>query len=323
MVSFDCLIWRSLHNSPTLTDLLNSILSEHSAQEAISPPKTVDAQIEQLMTYLREQQCFLVLDGFEAVLQSGQLGGRYRSDYQGYGQLLNQIITQPHQSCILITSREKPMGLPLAEGQSSAVRSLHLKGLSAAETHTLLTAKNLTVSQSEAEQLCMQYGGNPFALNAVAASVQTLFARDVSMWFSHGTLLFDEIEQLLEQQFQRLSVVEQRFIFWLAMQQDWVNWEAIQDAMVHRGKLSAASVLEILKSLQGRSLIETNASGFNLQPYLKQYVQERLITQALSKTEPQRAIIVLMQNLPQQIFRVLLQYSEDKSPTFRSDRLIY
>ncbi|NJO67420.1 MAG: NB-ARC domain-containing protein, partial [Leptolyngbyaceae cyanobacterium RM1_405_57] len=37
----------------------------------------------------------------------------------------------PHQSCLILTSREKPTGLAQREGKAAPVRSLQLTGLSA------------------------------------------------------------------------------------------------------------------------------------------------------------------------------------------------
>jgi len=43
------------------------------------------------MEYLRSSRCLLVLDNGESILRSGERAGRYRSGYEGYGQLLRQM----------------------------------------------------------------------------------------------------------------------------------------------------------------------------------------------------------------------------------------
>jgi hypothetical protein len=53
----------------------------------------------------------LVLDNAETVMQAGDREGGYQPGYEGYGQLLRCVGETPHQSCLLITSREKPKGL--------------------------------------------------------------------------------------------------------------------------------------------------------------------------------------------------------------------
>jgi len=58
------------------------------------------------MQYLRSSRCLLVLDS-ESILRSGELAGRYCSGYEGYGQLLRRVGDERHQSCLVLTSREK------------------------------------------------------------------------------------------------------------------------------------------------------------------------------------------------------------------------
>lgn len=78
---------------------------------------------------MRQKRCLLIFDGWENILSSKKLGGQYLNHYQGYGQLLRRVQDEQHQSCVLITSREKPTGLSLREGKKSVVRSHVVKGL--------------------------------------------------------------------------------------------------------------------------------------------------------------------------------------------------
>lgn len=70
---------------------------------------------------------------------------------------------------------------------------------------------------------------------------------------------------------------ERQVMVWLAMQPDWMGLEQLQNALVIKGMLSSADLLEVLQSLQGRSLIETSPIGFNLLPYIRQYLRERVL----------------------------------------------
>ena len=276
--TFECTIWRSLRNALPFDTLLGSILSQHFAQEALHLPATPDAQVDCLLSYLRQQCCLLVLDSFEALLQSGQSGGHYRRDFETYGQFLRQITDQPHQSRVVIISREKPIGWTLKEEQRPGVRTLHLSGLSAAEAQALLQNRALTVSEQEAEALVAHYGGNPLALNLAATSIQSLYASNVAMWLRQGAIVWGDIQQLLDQQVRRLSSSEQQVMNWLAMQQDEVSFGTLQDALVINGSLSRPVLLDAVQSLQGRSLLETSSAGFSVLPYIRRYLQAHLIT---------------------------------------------
>jgi len=93
------------------------------------------------MGHLRKSRCLLILDNLEAILQSGQRAGRYRKGYEHYGRLIQRVGETQHQSCLVLTSREKPKEVAPLEGKSSPVRSLQLAGVGHTEGRELLRAK--------------------------------------------------------------------------------------------------------------------------------------------------------------------------------------
>lgn len=55
-------------------------------------------------------------------------GGYYRAGYEDYGELIQQMSEGLHQSCLILTSREKPKEISALESQDAPVRSLILRG---------------------------------------------------------------------------------------------------------------------------------------------------------------------------------------------------
>jgi transcriptional regulator with XRE-family HTH domain len=136
---FDVIVWRSLQNAPPLEDFLESILQFLLHIQAADPviPDILDGRLTTLMDCLRQQRCLLILDNVETILSSGNQVGQYRSGYEGYGQLLRSLGEVLHQSCLLLTSREKPKEVALLEGEQLPVRSLVLEGLHPTEGRQL------------------------------------------------------------------------------------------------------------------------------------------------------------------------------------------
>ena len=134
---FDFLIWRSLRNAPPLEDILTKWIHLLSHQQETIIPNSLDDKIICLLQYLRTSRCLLILDNFETILRFGDLRGRYRDGYEGYGQLLRCIGETSHQSCLIVTSREKPIGLAAKETQNLSVRSLQLASLQASNNQLL------------------------------------------------------------------------------------------------------------------------------------------------------------------------------------------
>jgi WD40 repeat protein len=264
---FEFVIWRSLRNAPPLEKLLQQLVPLVSHQQDTHP------SIERLLQYLRTARCLLILDNLEAILEPQQLG-KFLPGYDDYGQLLRLVGETAHQSCLLITSREKPTGVASQEGPTLPVRSLVLSGLQT-EADGLLAAKGLSGSAADRQALIETYGGNPLALKIAATSIQDLFNGDISTFLSQQTVLFNGVRQLLDQQFNRLSALEQPLMYWLAINREWTAVADLHNDIIP--PVSYQRVLEGLEALSRRSLIEQQAGCYTQQPVVMEYVCDRLI----------------------------------------------
>ncbi|PPS41494.1 NB-ARC domain-containing protein [Chroococcidiopsis sp. TS-821] len=283
---FEYIIWRSLRNAPPIQDLLTSlILFFSNQQETIDDlPESTEAKISHLIDYLRTARCLLILDNAETILRQGERAGYYLEGYEEYGQLLRCIAQTPHQSCAILTSREKPRGLASYEGITLPVRSLHLNGLTEVEAKEIFQAKGLVCSTRQQQLLLEHYRGNPLALKIVATNIQELFDGDVAQFLAQGTAVFGDIWDLLAQQFTRLSVAEQQIMYWLAINREPVTLAELKQDILPL--ISPREVLEALESLQQRSLIEKatsitlkNTASFTQQPVVMEYVTDQFVTQ--------------------------------------------
>jgi len=138
---FEFVLWRSLRDAPQLSEVLADIVPILSQQQEVKLPPGQTAQIAQLINYLRQHRCLLVLDNAETILQTGQGVGRYLPGYEIYGDLLQQVGEGVHQSCVILTSREKPGEIAVLEGDYLPVRSHALPGLKAPDSEALFQAK--------------------------------------------------------------------------------------------------------------------------------------------------------------------------------------
>ncbi|MGA7936964.1 MAG: NB-ARC domain-containing protein, partial [Kovacikia sp.] len=274
---FDYLIWRSLRHAPSLQDLLADLLLVLSNQQLVKLPETVNSQISCFIQYLRQYRCLLVLDNVESIFQSGERTGHYQQNYEAYSQLIARICDERHQSCVILTSREKPTEVSIREGDTLPVRSLRLIGLQLLEGQKLLNQKGLLESDANCDQLIQHYNGNPLALKIAAATVRSLFDGNIRAFLTQGTVVFGDISELLDQQLNRLSDLELQLMYWLAISRESVALEELQADIIP--KASQRELLEALASLQARSLIETNTGGFSQQPVVMEYMTEQLVRQ--------------------------------------------
>jgi hypothetical protein len=279
---FEFVIWRSLRNAPPVKDILAELIQFLSNERETDLPETVDGRVSLLIRYLREHRTLLVLDDVEKILQgcnrqemsSNYPPEQYRQGYDGYGEFFKRVGEARHQSCLVLTSRERPKEVGLLEGETLPVRVLQVKGLQVAEVEEMLRAKgSFSASPEEWSQLSEYYAGNPLALKIVSTTIQKLFDGSIAEFLKQNTPLFGDIRNLLDQQFERLSNAEKEMIGWLAIDRQPVSFSQLREKIVP--PVPPQQLLEVLESLEKRSLIEKRAALFSLQPVVMEYVTDR------------------------------------------------
>ena len=280
-LEFQFIIWRSLSNAPPVDELLAELIQFLSNQQELTLSPYFHSRVRKLINYLRSSRCLLILDNAESILQAGERTGRYREGYQDYSQLIKCIGQTHHNSCLIVTSREKPHGIAELDGETLPVRCLQLKGLSQAEGREIFSAKgDFTGSETEWKSVISRYEGNPLALKMVASGVRDYFDSNISNFLTFlkkGTFIFDDIRDLLERQFQRLSQLEQDIMYWLAINHEPVSFEELQEDFVY--PISSHELLNGITSLQRRSLIEKTGDRLTQQPVVMEYMITQLIEQ--------------------------------------------
>ncbi|MEG4272002.1 MULTISPECIES: NB-ARC domain-containing protein [unclassified Microcoleus] len=277
---FECVIWRSLRQAPTLAHLLTDLMQCFKRSPQINLPVDVDERISQLIANLHSSKCLIVLDGFETILEPTKLAGHYREGFEKYGELIQRMAEQQHKSCVVIVTREMPEAIELLVGDPSPVRALKLTGLQETEARYIFQAQNL-LNEDKWTELINIYQGNPLELKIVAPAIRELFSGQVSEFIKRQTFVFGGIKALLNDQFQRLEDLEKAILYWLAIEGSPVSLEQLADCLLF--PVSKSEILEALSSLLRRELIDKNAcSGqteFMLHQVLMQYVTEQLTSQ--------------------------------------------
>jgi WD40 repeat protein len=281
---FDYVIWRSLQNAPTASDLVGDWLQFLSDSQ--EPPATLaadlDSRILRLLVYLRQHRCLLILDNAESVLPCQQQQGFC---HEGYTILLKRLSELSHESCLILTSREKPEAIAWNEGITLPVRSFSLEGLNAIDGKTLFASKDtFQATEADWQHLVQHYAGNPLALKIVAAAIQELFNSNVSEFLTIlGTFVFDDIRDLIDRQFNCLSALQQDVMYWLAINREITSFTELREDTL--SPLAKQKLPGTLRSLKHRFLLEATAAGFTLQPVVMEYVTERLIEQVCQELD--------------------------------------
>jgi WD40 repeat protein/transcriptional regulator with XRE-family HTH domain len=282
---FEVVLWRSLRDAPDCSALLADCLRVLAPQPLADLPASLEARLGLLLRYVREERALLVLDNLESLLEEGERAGHMRAGYEGYARLLRALAQAEHQSCLLLTSRERPGELVPLEGSRAPVRSLRLSGLDTSAGEQLLAEREVAGSLAERERLVQTYDGNPLALKIVAETITDLFDGQISPFFTGEAAIFGGISELLDEQWVRLSPLEQTVLRWLAILREPVTLDGLLAVLAT--PLPRVQVLEAVEALRRRSLVERGqrAGSFTLQSVVLEYATGRLINEAAGEIE--------------------------------------
>lgn len=276
---FTLISWRSLRNAPTVETMLSELVSFLTNQAIATLPKDFDRLLVLFIQCLKQSRCLIVLDNVESILCSGQTTGQYSRGFEGYGELFRQVGQVRHQSCLILTSREKPNDVLPPDTSDLMVRSLQLSGLK--EEARSMFREELAIAP-ETRKLIDFYCGNPLALTVVSRSIYSMFDGNIQEFLNQEANVFGDIRHLLDQQYSRLSDLEQQVMYWLAIEREPITTDNLRQDIVPM--VSKSQLLESVISLRWRSLIEKNASSFTQQPVVMEYMSDRLIDMAYRAT---------------------------------------
>ncbi|MEZ4676204.1 MAG: WD40 repeat domain-containing protein [Caldilineaceae bacterium] len=279
--SFDRIYWRSLRDAPPLSLLLEECLHFLLGVTEGGMPSAITKRSDLLLRHLRTERCLLILDGAESLIEAADNTGNYRIGYENYAQWLRQFADVSHKSALLLTSREKYLEFTSLSNDVGPVRALTLTGLDLHTIRHVLEVQGLRGSVTDWQLLYDRYSGNPLALKLAVESINDLFAGDIATFHQSNASLFQNIREMLEQQFGRLSLLEREILYWLVIEQEAVTIDTLQEDIGNT--IPKLHLLEALRSLLRRSLVEQSFSTFYAPQLLQSYMLERLVELVVSE----------------------------------------
>ena len=323
---FQVVLWRSLRDAPECSALLEDCLHVLAPDLVDVGAADLERRLSLLLEELRKLRVLLVLDNLESLLQAGEVRGHLHPGYEDYGRLLQRVAETTHQSCLLLTSREKPAVLRALESRQMPVRSLRLDGLEASACEQLLASHELLGSPQERARLIALYEGNPLALHIVAETIADLFAGEIAPFLAQQTLVFGSISDLLDEQWSRLSPLEQTLLYWLAILREPVTLEELLSVLV--APLARVQLLEAVEGLRRRSLIERGqlAGSFTLQSVVLEFVTDRLVSTACLEIQHGQLRLLREHGLSQALAKEFVRQTQHRlllSPLLASLQSVY
>ncbi|MEM7801157.1 MAG: NB-ARC domain-containing protein, partial [Chloroflexota bacterium] len=274
---FETVFWRSLVNAPPLNLILKAYI-HFLNPEATLGSNSVSDQLTTLRQQLEHGRHLLILDNLETILDKEDTG-QFKEPYADYEQLFTLIGSTHHQNVLLVTSREAPFILHKLSQTYGTIYQLPLSGLNAEVTLSMLQQEStaLDLTPQLAQMLTQRYSGNPLALKLVAKTIEDYYFGDIDRYLADNGAIFEDIRKVLDQQFNRLSALEQEILLWLAIRREATTPTDLDPLILTH--LRPGELIKGMQRLQRRSLLEREANGFILQNVVTEYLTDHLITQ--------------------------------------------
>ena len=277
---FDCVIWFSLSQLPSLNRLLSKYLATIKGDAEIpldSEPQELSFLLSEFIECLRKQKILLILDGLQHILEVERSRTSYKENYEGYGQFLRSIISTNHQSLLVATSRIKPKLLEYYA--SDRVKFLDLQGFKAQATQEFVGLNREDNSpEGKLLQLSNSLQNNPQLLK-IATSHPDIFMEEDVEQIVYDLSQLEIVGELLEQELSYLSCLEKEIVYWLAIACSPLSLKELSKSIEHpQPKLK---FINSVKSLVLRSLAIEQNNAYSLMPVMRAYLRRKLVKQAL------------------------------------------
>ncbi|MEG4487350.1 ATP-binding protein [Microcoleus sp. D2_18a_B4] len=268
---FEYAVWYTLDEFPTLEKFKSNLIQlfSHSEKQDSSPTNQKPLP---LIKYLQNHRCLIVLDDVHHLFCSGEFAGKYKPESQEYRTLFKQIEKLSHQSCCMLIGWEQPREVTQVKSQNTSIRTLQLQGLDIAAGREILRDYGLEESDNS-EALIHRYQGNPLWLKSVANLIQDLGGGVTELLPNDTILLPEDLKDVLQQQFDRLSELEKQIISLLAKESQPID----RAKLLENDIIPASDLPNALQSLSRRCLIEQQANFYTISPVLRQYAIARAV----------------------------------------------
>lgn len=270
---FDYILWKSFLNAPPPEVIVQDILQFLSPNTPLDS-YSLDQQLDLLLNHLKSNRCLIIFDSIETIIKSGEMSGYYRDGYESYRRIFVSLAENSHNSCVIFTSRIKPLELSVLEGKNRPIFILNLGGLSVAAGKQIFAELSITGTTDEIKNTITIYSGNPLALKLAGHTIREIFNNDIGLFLKKDNIPVD-MRDLLEYEFNKLSDVEKEVVYRIGIHRDSLSLsKLLRDS---KSTSSENQILEAIQSLIRKSMIFQDDNGFSLPSVLIEYINQRLI----------------------------------------------
>jgi WD40 repeat protein len=255
---FDAVIFKSLRQRRTTVEFIQEILRDgFSLQDFRVPAEGLDseeieqASINELIRYLSDFRCLLIIDNFDTVFsREGILD--FGQSSEGYQTLVEQLAIAGHKSHVLITCRAFPQAMLETRLAGRPVRQINLAGLAPNNVQEILDNQKLRdITSDNVQLLTSRLGGVPLGVKLAVAEIQNRYSGNLTHYLDTAGVP-ENLDKLIRTLIADLVPVERNLLYRIASYGRAVAYSELLDDIDD-------DLLDNLKSyidsLRGRSLL--------------------------------------------------------------------
>lgn len=254
------IIWQSLLGISSFDDVIAIIIQQIPNQYDTAKPRSLNECISQLIEYLNQNRCLVILDAGETILISPEQQGQY-CDFVDCRKLLRELLSlkQKLKGCLILISQHMPYEARSAQDSKHPFfLSLPLSGLDKESGREIINKipENFYTVEGDDEAwdtLINYYSGNPVALKLAASKVAEVHDGNISKYIEYqirdGAEISstDEIYKLFNAAFSLLNPSQKEILYWLAIEFEPVSLSKLtEDLVTFESKKSLDGMLNFL-----------------------------------------------------------------------------
>lgn len=270
---FQVVLWHSLATGSDLRQWVHHWVA-FLAKREIDLSIGSDELILTIIECMRRWRCLIVLDDVDGILQPRGSAGQVAAEQAVYAELFRRLGSSVHQSSLIVISRESLVDLEGAmRGRESSVKNFWLGPLSNQASQVFLLDHGASGNQTVLAEIVERYSGNPLALGVVADAIRNLYFGDAEAFLESQMPIFDDIRSIMDDQFARLSPLEQEMMIALEQSQGSLIWSELGQRL--STIQSKQETIEAQLSLLRRGLAINQPTGISLPALILGYMRER------------------------------------------------
>ena len=274
---FDKTAYFDLKNKDDFTDVAKDILRNVFNETILNDDN--QKLIDKLVSYIEKNSILLVFDNLESIMDIGDNSGKILNEYRGYSDFFEQILQIDSMSTIILSSREKLM---LGNRYYDKYVPYKLEGITVKQAQELLKDYKLKGDDVVWKHFVNSYSGNPMSLKIVAWEISEYFNSYIKA-FLEDPEIPHELEDLLNEQFERFSILEKIILFWCAVERGSINERFLCSKIVGID-FSSTVIHHMFQNIVNHCFLEAEQEiedirlhFYHLQPVIMDFLSQKLV----------------------------------------------